>query len=147
MPYENPCNRRVNVLAAYGPDGPQPALTWATERGSWVAGHFVDFVPTIPHPPGQPLVVVLDNGSLHVNGVVKAARATLRQERISRYFLPPYSPKLNDIERIFGGIKAHDLPERAYGSYEALEEAIDLGFTHAEQRLLAKHTSQPGLPA
>jgi transposase len=137
----------VNVLAAYCPDGPQPALTWATERGSWVARQFVDFVQKIPRPPGQPLVIVLDNGSLHVNGVVKAAQATLRQQRIYLYFLPPYSPELNDIERIFGGIKAHELPERAYRSYEPLEEAIDLGFAHAEQRLLEKHTNQPGLVA
>jgi transposase len=147
VPYENPCNRRVNALAAYIPDGPTPSLTWATERGSWVAGQFVDFLQQIPRPAGQPLVVVLDNGSLHVNWVVKEARTALRTQRIYLYYLPSYSPDLNQIEPVFGGIKAHDLPERAYMSYDALEEAIDLGFTHAEERLLTRTASQPGQAA
>jgi transposase len=147
VPYENPQNRRVNALAAYIPDGPRPSLTWATERGSWVAGQFVDFLHKIPRPAAQPLVVVLDNGSLHVNWVVKAARAELRKQRIYLYFLPSYSPELNQIEPVFGGIKAHELPERAYASYDALEDAIDLGFTHAEERLLTRSSTQPGLAA
>jgi len=147
VPYENPQSRRVNALAAYIPDGPSPSLTWATERGSWVAGQLVDFVQQIPRPPGQPLVVVLDNGSLHVNWVVKEARAALRKQRIYLYYLPSYSPELNQIEPVFGGIKAHDLPERAYTSYDALEEAIDLGFAQAEGRLLAKTSTQPGKAA
>jgi putative transposase len=147
VPYEHPCNRRVNILAAYSPDGLQPALTWASERGSWVAGQFVDFVRQIPRPAGQPLVVVLDNGSLHKNKHVQAARAALRQQRIYLYYLPSYSPELNRIEAVFGGIKAHDLPARAYRSYTELEAAIDDGFAHAEQRLLDKPSTQPGLAA
>ncbi len=97
--------------------------------------------------PDKPLVVVLDSGSIHVSRVVKAARAGLRQHRIYRYYLPPYSPQLNLIEPVFGGIKAHDLPARAYTSWEAPEDAIDAGFAHAELRLLARRDSQPGKAA
>jgi putative transposase len=141
VPYENPRGRRVNVLAAYAPLGPCPALTWGLQRGSLLSAQLVDFVQRLPRLPAKPLVVVLDNGSIHVSHVVREAQAVLRQQRIYLYYLPPYSPELNLIEPVFGGIKAHDLPARAYTSWEALEDAIIDGFTHAEQRLLTRSTS------
>jgi transposase len=147
IPYENPQGRRVNVLAAYSPLGPQPALTWGLQRGSLVAGQFVAFLRQIPRLPDRPLVVVLDNGSLHRNWVVQEALPALRKARIYLYYLPPYSPELNDIEALFGVIKRQDLPERRYTTYEGLEEAIITGFTHVEQQLLQRHEDQPGLAA
>jgi putative transposase len=147
IPYENPRSRRVNVLAAYTPVGPEPALSWGLQRGSLVSGQLVDFVQRIPRLADKPLVVVLDNGSLHVSWVVKEARATLREQRIYLYYLPTYSPELNDIEAVFGGIKAHDLPERSYADWESLEAAITDGFTQAEARLLQRCANQPGQAA
>lgn len=147
IPYENPQGRRVNVLAAYSPCGSQPALSWGLHRGSLISAQLVDWVQRIPRLPGKPLVIVLDNGSLHVSRVVQAARAALRTQRIYLYYLPPYSPELNDIEAIFGAVKRHELPERRYTTWDCLEEAIDAGFTHVEQRLLAKPSAQPGLAA
>jgi transposase len=132
----------VNALAAYSPYGSQPALSWGLERGSIISGQFVDWIQRIPRLPGKALVIVIDNGSLHCSWVVKEALPKLREQRIYLYYLPPYSPKLNAIEAIFGGIKAHELPERRYETWEALEAAIITGFTHAEDRLLAKHYIQ-----
>jgi putative transposase len=137
----------VNVLAAYSPYGSQPAFSWGLERGSLISGQFLDFVQRIPRLPDKPLVIVLDNGSMHISWVVKEALAQLREQRIYLYYLPPYSPELNEIEAIFGGIKAHDLPERRYTSWESLEAAISTGFTHAEDRLLEKCATHPGLAA
>jgi transposase len=147
VPYENPQGRRINVLAAYAPFGPAPALTWGLERGSLVSEQLLGFLPLLPRQPDQPLVVVLDNGSMHVSKLVQAARAALREQRIYLYFLPPYSPELNLIEAVFGGIKAHGLPARAYTDWEALDAAIDAGFTDAEQRLLTRTTNQLGQAA
>jgi len=119
-------------------DGPAPALTWQQAPRTLTSADLLAFLETIPRPAGQPLVVVLDNGSLHVSKVVKAARPGLWAKRIYLYRLPPYSPALNAIERVFGGIKHHDLPERSYPTVTALETAIDAAFTHAKNRLLAK---------
>lgn len=95
----------------------------------------------LPRPHG-PLVVVLDNGSIHVSQVVRDALPALTAQGIELYYLPPYSPELNAIEAVFGGIKAHGLPERRYTSVPALLEAVDIAFTEAEARLLArKHPS------
>ena len=137
----------MHVLAAYTPVGPQPALTWGLQRGSLVSGQLVDFVQRLPRLEGKPLVVVLDNGSLHSSWVVKEALPALRKQRIYLYYLPGYSPELNDIEPVFGGIKAHDLPERSYADWESLEEAICLGFTQAEDRLRQRCAIQLGKAA
>jgi transposase len=42
---------------------------------------------------------------------------------ITPLFLPPYSPELNAIERLWAYIKSHYLSNRAYESYEALLDA------------------------
>lgn len=144
LPYENPERRRVNVLAGYSPLGSQSTLTWTPKRGPIVADDLLVFLARLPRLPDKPVVVVLDNASTHRGKVVTAARAALKKaQRLHLYFLPPYSPKLNPIEAVFGGIKAHDLPERAYTSWEGLEAAIDDGFRQARQRLTAKVHTQP----
>ena len=142
MPYENPQGRRVNAIAALVRDGPQPSLTWATERGAFLAEQVLDFLTTLPRPPGQRLVVVLDNGSVHTSRIVKDALLDLRTRGIELYYLPPYSPKLNAIEQAFGVIKHHEMPERRYPSWEALEAAIDTAFTNYETRLQHPKTPQ-----
>lgn len=143
VPYENPQGRRINVLAALVADGPQPSLTWGQEQhGALVAEQLLDFLHHLPRLPDKPLVVVLDNGSMHVNWVVKEARLALRRQRIYLYYLPPYSPKLNRIEATFGVIKRQELPRRSYATLAALEQAIDDAFTAMETKLLAKTTPQ-----
>lgn len=148
MPYENPQGRRVNAVAALIADGPQPSLTWATERGSLLAEQILDFLGTIPRPAGEQLVVVLDNGSTHTSRIVKDALPQLRTRGIDLYYLPPYSPNLNAIERAFGVIKHHEMPERRYTTWESLEAAIDTAFTNYETHLQhPKALRQPRPPA
>ncbi len=108
---------------------------------SWKSEDLLEFLLSIPQGPGL-LVVVLDNASIHTSKVIKAARRTLRQAGIVLYYLPPYSPELNAIEREFGAIKHYDMPERVYGSVPALMEAIDGAFARAEQRLMARSAYQ-----
>jgi transposase len=147
LPYENPERRRINVLAAYSPLGSAATLTWTPKRGPIVADDLLAFLDGLPRLPDKPVVVVLDNASTHRGRVVSAARSALKQQRLHLYFLPPYSPKLNPIEAVFGGIKQHELPERAYVSWEGLETAIQDGFRRARQRLALKSHTQLQQPA
>ena len=87
---------------------------------------------------GKPLCVVLDNGSIHVSRIVKAAAAELAAEGITFFYLPPYSPKLNAIETYFRGIKHSDLPERTYPALDDLAAAVDQAFERVEARLLGR---------
>ena len=140
MPYENPQGRRVNVMAVLVPQGPAPSLTWGPAPRTLTAQDLVRFVQEgVPRGKGD-LVVVLDNASIHRSQVVRDALPRLQEQGTRLYYLPPYSPKLNLIESVFGGIKGHGLPERAYPTTAALIDAIDDAFATAEARLQAKHS-------
>jgi putative transposase len=146
IPYENPQGRRVNALVALDTDGPAPGLYWATKPKALCAEEVVRFLHALP-AVGVPRVVVLDNASIHRSAVVTQARPGLWEKRIYLYYLPPYSPDLNDIERVFREVKHYDLPARRYGTVPALTAAVHDAFARYESRLLAKCPQQPGQTA
>jgi transposase len=137
MPYENPCGRRVNAIGILIEDGPDPMLIWDKVPRSLTSQDLRLVLQDVPKQGGR-LVIVMDNGSLHLSHVIKAALPELNDAGIEFYYLPPYSPELNAIERVFGGIKHHDLAARRYPTVETLMEAVDDAFTTAEARLITR---------
>jgi DDE superfamily endonuclease len=79
-------------------------------------------------PPGyrraRPLVVVLDNYSVHRSKAVTAVLPSLADVGVRLFFLPPYSSELNRIEPLWRQVKYHDLPVRSYQTLEALRTAV-----------------------
>lgn len=146
IPYENPQRRRLNTLAALDKEGPAPGLYWVSKPKALVAEEFIRFLYALPRVP-VPRVVVIDNGTIHRNGVVKASLPQLWGKGIYLYYLPPYSPELNDIEPVFRNAKHHELPERRYTSIPDLEAAVDRAFTRIENRIVANCLQQPRLAA
>jgi len=142
LPYENPQGRRVNVLAALKVSS-QPELVWDAFRRTLKAPDLLDFLQSLARPDGKPVIVVLDNASMHKNKAVQAARAALWQAGIYLYYLPPYSPDLNRIERIFRVIKHQGLPKRTYRTYDELEEAIYAAFAGDSYTLRTYGESPP----
>jgi len=142
VPYENPEGRRVNALAALVKGGGTPALYWVAKPGGLRAHHLVAFLQELP-AVAVPTVVVLDNGSIHRSKETRAAIPDLRTRGVYPYFLPAYSPDLNDIEAAFRAIKHHHLPERRYPTVPALLDAIGIAFTTYEEALIAKHVHHP----
>ncbi len=138
IPYENPQGRRANVLAGLVKHGAAPALVWVTKLGSFRGEHLVRFLHDLP-ATSVPTVIVLDNGSMHRNAVVKAAIPQLWTAGVYLYYLPPYSPELNEIEPAFRVIKHEHLPARRYATVPALIDAVDTAFSTYEERLIAKH--------
>lgn len=134
VPYENPRGRRVNALAAYAPLGPAAELVWRTEPRTLKAEDLVEFLKRLLCD-GQRTVVVLDNGSIHVSHVVKEAMGWLGQQGLELFRLPPYSPELNAIERVFRTIKHHELPERTYFTTEELTSAVQTAFSRVAERI------------
>jgi putative transposase len=146
VPYENPEGRRVNALAALIKEGTAPALHWVAKPGSLRAEHLARFLSELPSA-AVPTVVVLDNGSIHRSRELRAALPSLRARGVYLYYLPPYSPELNDIEPAFRAIKHCELPERRYATVPALIDAVRTAFTAYEERLIAKHAHHPGRAA
>jgi transposase len=67
--------------------------------------------------PDQHVVLVLDQAGWHVAGALKVPT------NITLLHLPPYSPELNPIERLWLYLKTNYLSNRIYADYDALFEA------------------------
>lgn len=72
----------------------------------------------------KPLVVILDNASIHTATKLKPYWDLLEEKGMQFYFLPPYSIELNRIELLWHKMKYECLPFKAFTSDE-LEIAID----------------------
>jgi transposase len=134
----------VNAIGILIEDGPEPVLIWDRVPRSLTSQDLLLVLQDVPKRNGR-LVVVMDNGSMHVSHMIKEALPELKEQGIEFYYLPPYSPELNAIERVFGGIKHHDLAPRRYTTVEGLLDAVDDAFTTAEARLIARCHREPQL--
>jgi hypothetical protein len=76
IPYENPRGRHLNTMAALFPDSPTPSLWWGSVPHSLAGEHLLAFIRALARL-GTPLVVVLDNASIHISRVVQEARPAL----------------------------------------------------------------------
>lgn len=71
-------------------------------------------------------VVVLDNARVHQNGKLKALQRVWAGRGLFIFFLPPYSPHLNIIERLWKEMKARWLRPQDYASREQLFYSLKL---------------------
>ena len=76
-----------------------------------------------PGAPIKPVVLVLDNGPIHVS---KASRASLaeRAHWLTVEWLPKYAPELNDIEIVWGDLKSRHLAHQTFTDLDRLDAAI-----------------------
>jgi len=135
--YEAPQGRRVNALAAYRPYGRSPRLEVFTAERTWDSYDLLGFLKALPWTKA-PRVVVLDNASIHTSKVIRQARRRLAASGIYLYFLPPYSPELNQIEPVFRQVKHHEIPQRSYTTRSGLREGVETGFTNYGRGLRRK---------
>ena len=139
--YEYPQGRRVNALAAYRPLGPAPWLGAQAFERTLTSDDLLAYLRALPWS-AKPRVVVLDNASLHVSKVVKAARPGLARLGIYLYYLPPYSPELNRIEGVFRQVKYQEIPKRSHTSRADLRVSVEQGFASYGGKLQAKSAQQ-----
>lgn len=71
-------------------------------------------------------VVVLDNASIHTAKKIKARLGLWQRRGLYVYYLPPYSPQLNIIERLWKELKQRWLRAEDYGSADGLFYATEL---------------------
>jgi putative transposase len=141
VPYEYPRGRRVNALAGYEPYGSEAWLGAETFERTLKSDDLLAYLGRLPGA-AVPRVVVMDNASLHISKVVKAQRPALARAGIYLYYLPPYSPELNEIEPLFKQVKHHEIPKRSHKSKEELRESVDQGFAAYGESLRTKRHKQ-----
>lgn len=71
------------------------AKFWETATAALFAGFLGLFLESV----GRPLTVILDNSAIHKANEIQLLLALLRERGLTLYFLPPYSPVLNRIEK------------------------------------------------
>ena len=100
--------------------------TSPTKRSSDFIAHLEQLDRLYGPKPGRatkPVVLVEDNGPIHVS---KATRAALeaRQHWLTVEWLPKYAPELNDIEVVWHDLKAHHLAHKTFTDAAALDQDI-----------------------
>ena len=120
---------------------PPPLTWWATAR-PWKGEDLVAFLQyALPPDRGLPRVVVLDNASIHRGEKVREARPGLRKQNLHLWYLPAYSPELNDIEHTFRKAKHEAMPQRLQPHARALTAAVHACFRDLRDELVSLHLS------
>jgi transposase len=82
------------------------------------------------------------NALAHVAHAFKDHRGELSALGVELFYLPPYSPQLNRIERLWRSVQYEDMPVRAYATVEDLKTAVDAAMT---RRAASLQRSSPHL--
>jgi transposase len=102
----------------------------ATKSGT----HFLAFlVRLVAAYAGRKIRLVCDNGRFHTTKAVQAWLETNR-DRIEVYWLPPYCPSLNLIERLWGHLKRTALANVLFETIDDLVRAFRKGVTRVNGR-------------
>lgn len=94
--------QRLNVLAALMSSG---YLEDCMFYGSMTGARLVNFIKEVAQKYDKPITFILDNASFHTSEVVKQAKEEFDKLGVTLKFLPPYSPELNRIEKLWHTIK------------------------------------------
>jgi len=89
--------------------------------------------------PDKHVVLVLDQAGWHV------AKALVVPANVTLLYLPPYSPELNPIERIWGYLRSHFLSNRVYRDYDELFDQTTIAWNRLTETRLQTLTAAPWL--
>jgi DDE superfamily endonuclease len=85
----------------------------------------------------RPLVLVVDNYSVHTGERVQAEQAAFEAAGITLFYRPSYSPELSGIEPIGQDAKHHDMTQRRFEILGTLFRAVDEALSRKAQDLIA----------
>lgn len=85
--------------------------------------------------PTRHVVLVLDNAGWHV------AKALKVPDHITLLYLPPYSPELNPIERVWAYLKSHYLSNRVFIDYDDMMGICTDAWNQLTEQRLASLTN------
>ena len=100
--------------------------TSRTKRSTDFIAHLEQLDHLYGPKPGRvtkPVVLVEDNGPIHVSKITLAALDE-RKHWLTVEWLPKYAPELNDIEAVWRDLKGHNLAHQTFTGAEALDHEI-----------------------
>jgi len=102
-----------------------------------IAGRPADAPPTWQRV--RPLVVALDNYSVHTGATLQAARPRLAAANVHLLYLARYCPEQSEIEPIWNDVKQHQLPIRSFARVADLKAAVDEALARKAHHLHQAH--------
>lgn len=108
-------------------------LTYTIADSKCGAAFLIFLIALLRQYVGRKIVLVCDNGRFHTTKAVNEWLDAHR-DQITVFWLPPYSPSLNLIERLWGHLKRTILANVLYDSLDTLVAA----FRHGVKRLTAR---------
>ena len=129
-------NRQLKVCGAFNPRTGQMLSVVSRRMGAREVVAVLEKLAQRARRQRRLIVVVMDNARIH-----RAARTCEAIRRLGRwlgiFWLPSYSPDLNDIERVWKREKEHYFSNALPDSFEAFEARVRVRF-----RSLAHHGSR-----
>ena len=123
--------KRLNILGAYCPDD-QEYLDLRLTRDNINGEQFVNLLRLLRerHPEARKVILYLDNAKYYDKPVVKEWLA--RHPEFHLEPVPPYSPNLNLIERLWKFLRQKALC-RWHKTFEGMQEAVAAVLDHLDQ--------------
>jgi transposase len=115
-------SKRINLLGFMDWTGTE--LTAFEHEGSVNSDVIIDVMEEFCESLDNPVVVVLDNASIHKSEAVTEKMESWDRRGLTLYFLSPYSPELNLIEILWRKMKYEWIPNSAYEGMAFLRSAI-----------------------
>ncbi len=84
---------------------------------------------------GRPLMIVLDNYSIHKSQTIVLALPALETADVHLVYLPAYCPELSAIEPVWNDVKQHHLPTRSFERVADLKHAVDAALDRKADQL------------
>jgi hypothetical protein len=88
---------------------------------------------------GRPLMIALDNYSVHTSRTVAEARPQVAAANVHLLYLARYCPAQSGIEPIWNDLKQHQLPLRRFEQVADLKHAVDDALARKAQQLQQAH--------
>ena len=124
-PVNTPCN--TTILSSIRLDG---STAYTVYQGGTTTERFIEYLKTKLIPSlSRTDVIIMDNMRSHHS---KAVKQVLDEADIAYCYLPPYSPDLNPIEKMWSKIKAF-LRKKKIRIVAKLPEAIEKAFSTIQQ--------------
>jgi transposase len=123
--------KRLNILGAYCPDD-QEYMDLRLTRDNINGEQFVNFMRMLRgrHPETKRFILYLDNAAYYGKPIVQEWLRRHREFHLEP--VPPYSPNINLIERLWRFLRQKAL-RRWHKTFEVMQEAVSAVLDHLEQ--------------
>lgn len=135
VPFDVPSAGQNRKISAFG------AVNYATGHLVWTLAdrknqhEFLRFLKRVLQAyPARRIVLVLDNVGYHKTAMIQSFFEEHR-ERLQVIWLPPYSPQLNRIERIWKHLKTRYVCNEFFGTLAKLKDSVELALSETSADL------------